>query len=139
MDEPGPGVAIGPVPASGSGCFLPVSGLPTGVGFVSSLFTGNGSGGVPGKREPTGSSLTTTGFFKVTNSMLVEVGFGGGRLFGEAANDEKKAARLCVEHGVAGKIRVGGGVGEPTGIVTVKFESVTVRLCTTRSVKGSCV
>lgn len=139
MDEPGPGVAIGPVPGWGSGCFLPVSGLPTGVGFVSSLLAGNASGGVPGNRAPTGSSLTTTGFLKITNSILVEVGFGGGRLFGSGANDEKRNARLCVEHGVTGKITVGCGVGEPTGIVTVKFETVTVLLCTTTSVKGSCV
>lgn len=68
-----------------------MSGLPTGVGFVSSLFAGNLLGGVPGNRESTGPSLTTTGFFMVTKSILVEVGFGGGGLFGSGAPVEKKA------------------------------------------------
>ena len=76
-----------------------MSGSPTGVGFVSPLLAGNLFGGVPGNKESTGSSLTTTGFFMVTNSILVEVGFGG-RLFGGGGADGKtNSAKVCVSHG----------------------------------------
>lgn len=77
----------------------------------------------------------------VTKSILVEVGFGAGGLFGSGGPEKEKAISLkvfvFVEHGVTGRITVGGGVGEPAGIVTVKFEIVTVCVITTVLSKGS--
>lgn len=72
----------------------------------------------------------------VTRSILVDVGFGGGALSEVANRDEKKGSRVLVSHGWIGWITVGGGIGEPADIVTVKFEIVTVRVNTIVSVKG---